>query len=90
MWPHSDVSRSRCGRGGTAWTDALALSGELGARTLRFGTNNAALTAAQLSAIKAKNPDVLYMPNYYTEVALAMKQAKDLGLNLPVLSGDGA
>jgi len=45
---------------------------------------------AQLSAIKAKNPDVLYMPNYYTEVALAMKQAKDLGLNIPVLSGDGA
>jgi branched-chain amino acid transport system substrate-binding protein len=27
---------------------------------------------AQMSAIKAKNPDVLYMPNYYTEVALAM------------------
>ncbi len=45
---------------------------------------------AQMSAIKAKNPDVLYMPNYYTEVALAMKQAKDLGLNIPVLSGDGA
>jgi branched-chain amino acid transport system substrate-binding protein len=45
---------------------------------------------AQLSAIKAKNPDVLYMPNYYTEVALAMKQARDLGLDLPVLSGDGA
>jgi branched-chain amino acid transport system substrate-binding protein len=45
---------------------------------------------AQISAIKAKNPDVLYMPNYYTEVALSMKQAKDLGLNIPVLSGDGA
>ena len=45
---------------------------------------------AQMSAIKAKNPDVLYMPNYYTEVALAMKQAKDLGLNIPVISGDGA
>jgi branched-chain amino acid transport system substrate-binding protein len=30
------------------------------------------------------------MPNYYTEVALAMKQARDLGMNLPVLSGDGA
>jgi branched-chain amino acid transport system substrate-binding protein len=45
---------------------------------------------AQLSTIKAKNADVIYMPNYYTEVALAMKQARDLGLNLPVLSGDGA
>ena len=45
---------------------------------------------AQISAIKAKNPDVLYMPNYYTEVALSMKQAKDLGLNIPVISGDGA
>jgi len=45
---------------------------------------------AQMSAIKAKNPDVLYMPNYYTEVALTMKQMKDLGMNLPVISGDGA
>jgi len=64
------------------------MGGEIVAKTY-CETGNKDFTA-QLSAIKAKNPDVLYMPNYYTEVALAMKQMKDLGMNLPVLSGDGA
>jgi len=63
------------------------MGGEIVAKTY-CETRNKDFTA-QLSAIKAKNPDVLYMPNYYTEVALAMKQMKDLGMNLPVLSGDG-
>lgn len=45
---------------------------------------------AQLSAIMAAKPDVLYMPNYYTEVALACKQAVELGLNVPIFSADGA
>jgi branched-chain amino acid transport system substrate-binding protein len=45
---------------------------------------------AQISAIMAAKPDVLYMPNYYTEVALACKQAVELGLNVPIFSADGA
>ncbi|MBN2514693.1 MAG: ABC transporter substrate-binding protein [Deltaproteobacteria bacterium] len=45
---------------------------------------------AQLSSIMAAKPDVLYMPNYYTEVALACKQAAELGLNVPVFTADGA
>jgi branched-chain amino acid transport system substrate-binding protein len=45
---------------------------------------------AQISAIMAAKPDVLYMPNYYTEVALACKQAVELGLNIPIFSADGA
>jgi len=32
----------------------------------------------------------LYIPNYYAEVALACKQAAEIGLNVPVFSGDGA
>lgn len=46
--------------------------------------------SAQLTAIKNANPDVLYIPNYYTEDALAAIQARQLGLNVPMLSGDGA
>jgi len=45
---------------------------------------------AVLSMVQASKPDVVYVPNYYTEVALMAKQAKDLGINVPVVSGDAA
>lgn len=44
---------------------------------------------AQLTRIKALNPDVLDLPNYYGEDALIAKQAKELGLNVPMIGGDG-
>ena len=46
--------------------------------------------SAQLSTIKQANPDVIYAPNYYSPVALFTKQARELGVKAPVLSGDGA
>jgi branched-chain amino acid transport system substrate-binding protein len=46
--------------------------------------------SAQLSAIQAAKPDIIYAPNYYTEDALMAKQARDLGITLPILTGDGA
>ena len=45
---------------------------------------------AQISAIKGKNPDLIYAPNYYAEDALLAKQLQDLGLKTPILTGDGA
>lgn len=44
---------------------------------------------AVLTKIKAANPDVLFVPGYYNEVGLIVKQAKELGLNVPVVGGDG-
>ncbi len=44
----------------------------------------------QLSALIAAKPDVLYLPNYYTEDALTCKQANELGMKIPILSADGA
>ena len=44
---------------------------------------------AQISSIKAKNPDVLYLPIYYNEGALIAVQAKQLGFNIPTIGGDG-
>lgn len=44
---------------------------------------------AQLTEIKADNPDVIYVPGYYTECALIARQARELGLNQPLLGGDG-
>jgi branched-chain amino acid transport system substrate-binding protein len=45
---------------------------------------------AQVSSLKGKSPDLLYAPNYYAEDALLAKQARELGLAAPILTGDGA
>ncbi len=44
---------------------------------------------AQLTAIKAAGPDAIFVPGYYTEAGLIGKQAKILGLKVPLLGGDG-
>ena len=44
---------------------------------------------AQLTAIKAANPDGVFVPGYYTEAALICVQAKQLDLNIPLFGGDG-
>ncbi|MBN8554213.1 MAG: ABC transporter substrate-binding protein [Deltaproteobacteria bacterium] len=43
----------------------------------------------QLTSIKSKNVDVILHSGYYTEVALTMKQAKDLGIKTVFIGGDG-
>ncbi len=43
----------------------------------------------QLSRIKSLKPDIIYAPIYYTECALIAKQAREMGLNAPILAGDG-
>jgi branched-chain amino acid transport system substrate-binding protein len=44
---------------------------------------------AQLTAIKAKNPDGIFVPGYYTGVGLIARQARKLGITVPLLGGDG-
>jgi branched-chain amino acid transport system substrate-binding protein len=44
---------------------------------------------AQLTAIKSAAPDAVFVPGYYTEVALICIQAKQLGIALPFFGGDG-
>jgi branched-chain amino acid transport system substrate-binding protein len=44
---------------------------------------------AQLTAIRNLNPDVIYIPGYYGQVAIIAKQARELGMNMPLLGGDG-
>jgi branched-chain amino acid transport system substrate-binding protein len=43
----------------------------------------------QLSTIKAAEPEVIYIPGYYGDVALIAKQARAMGLVQPLLGGDG-
>jgi len=44
---------------------------------------------AQLTAIKGKKPEGIYVPGYYTDVALIARQARELGLRQPLMGGDG-
>lgn len=44
---------------------------------------------AVLTKIKGSNPDVIYLPGYYEEVGLIVKQARDLGITVPIVGGDG-
>ncbi|HEU4478533.1 MAG TPA: ABC transporter substrate-binding protein [Pyrinomonadaceae bacterium] len=43
----------------------------------------------QLSSIKATEPDVIYLPGYYGDIAIIAKQARQLNLVQPLLGGDG-
>ena len=44
---------------------------------------------AQLTSIKNKKPDLIYVPAYYTDVALIGRQARELGIKVPLAGGDG-
>lgn len=44
---------------------------------------------AQLTAVKAADVDAVFVPGYYTEAALIVRQARELGVNVPFLGGDG-
>jgi len=44
---------------------------------------------AQLTAAKAAGADAIFVPGYYTEAALVVKQARDLGMQMPFFGGDG-
>jgi len=43
---------------------------------------------AQLTEIASKKPDVLFIPSYFAEGAIIMKQVKELGAKFQVMGGD--
>ena len=44
---------------------------------------------AQLTQIKSANPEGIYVPGYYTEVGTIARQARELGITVPLIGGDG-
>jgi branched-chain amino acid transport system substrate-binding protein len=42
-----------------------------------------------LTAVKAANVEAVFLPGYYTEAALIIRQARELGITVPFLGGDG-
>jgi branched-chain amino acid transport system substrate-binding protein len=68
-------------------TKFKSLGGEIiGEQAYSGGDND---FKAQLTAIKAMNPEVIFLPGYYTEAALIIKQARELGIMIPIVGGDG-
>ena len=45
--------------------------------------------SVQLAEVGAAQPDVIFVPGYYSEVGLIARQARALGLNVPLVGGDG-
>ncbi|MDN4494068.1 ABC transporter substrate-binding protein [Ureibacillus aquaedulcis] len=42
-----------------------------------------------LTRIKSANPDFIFIPGYYEEVGLIVKQARELGIEAPLMGADG-
>lgn len=45
--------------------------------------------SGQLTALKARDPDVIYIPGYYTQAGVIALQARQLGMRATLLGGDG-
>ena len=43
----------------------------------------------QLTAIKAANPEVVFVPGFYTDAGQIALQARELGITAPLVGGDG-
>lgn len=44
---------------------------------------------ATLTRLKSAEPDFIFLPGYYEEVGLIVKQAREAVLNVPIMGGDG-
>jgi branched-chain amino acid transport system substrate-binding protein len=44
---------------------------------------------APLTRIKSASPEAILVPGYYTQAGTIVKQARDLGITVPILGGDG-
>ena len=42
-----------------------------------------------LKKVSRAKPDMIFLPGYYTEVGIMLRQAQQMGINLPFLGGDG-
>jgi len=44
---------------------------------------------AVLTSVKSKDHDVIFIPGYYEEAGLIIKQAREMGIDAPILGADG-
>jgi branched-chain amino acid transport system substrate-binding protein len=63
----------------------------LGGRVLdpvSYGSGDADFRAI-LTQVRARKPDAIFATGYYPEAAIIVRQARELGMNMPILGGDG-
>ncbi|MDP4178517.1 MAG: ABC transporter substrate-binding protein [Bacillota bacterium] len=71
-----------------AFKAAFEKSGGKVLETETYATNDQDFNA-QLTKLKSKNSDVMFLPDYYSTVGVIAKQARNLGIKSTFLGGDG-
>jgi branched-chain amino acid transport system substrate-binding protein len=73
-------------------TDAIRLffshSGAIILSTLSYSSGDTDFRT-QLTAVRMAHPEVVFLPGYYTEAALILLQARQLGIRCPFVGGEG-
>lgn len=67
--------------------DFMALGGRIVVQ--QSYTGNDKDFSAQLTAVKAAHPEAVFLPSYYTEASAIISQARQIGLEVPFMGGDG-
>jgi len=84
----TDVKQDYCKGLAEFFEEAFTKNGGTIVKEVSYSTGDKDFKA-QITSIKATHPDAIYVPGYYAEVALIARQAKQLGLKVPLLGGDG-
>jgi branched-chain amino acid transport system substrate-binding protein len=73
-------------------TDAILKTyGKLGGQALdpvSYSSGDSDFKAI-LTQVRAQKPDAIFVTGYYPEAAIIVRQARELGMKMPVLGGDG-
>jgi len=70
-----------------AFTDAFVKNGGKVLKEIRVSSGDKDFKAV-VAQIKALNPDMIFLPIYHAEASMIVRQAKQIALNKPFLSGD--
>ena len=71
-----------------AFSEAFAKNGGKVLKEIRISSGDKDFKAV-VGQIKTLNPDMIFLPTYHAEASMIVRQAKQVGLTKPFLSGDG-
>ena len=71
------------------FSDAVKAGGGQIVADLSYTEKNDVDFKSQLTKIRDANPDAIFVPGYYTEAGLICQQARELGIKVPLMGGDG-
>ena len=71
------------------FTDAVKANGGQIVADLSYTEKSDVDFKGQLTKIRDAKPDAIWVPGYYTEAGLICQQARELGITVPIMGGDG-